>query len=303
MQQQQLAAKDDEIRELVTSDNKVIVDLSRYVETLEQQIADRDEQISDLTISSDTYFAERNSARDVWRRASKDRDELRQQLAAAQAEAMTFEEWYGTEDFEYDSELASAAWTKGAASRDAEVAELRDQLNTFHSAVEHVTEDGCTRRSVVAMPEGWAMVHKDRLHDLTVAEEQLSEARTIIKEKEGQRQNLMEAFRRQGDSAQEEICRLRKQEALLRDACMPLVLHRHTTNDAEYRAVEQALATTDDLSGYILCEKEPVVWMQSDHLSKFIHHACGSQASLVRCSDHQLMPDFQPLYRAKEPKP
>ncbi len=82
---QQLAAKDDEIQKLVTSDNKVIVDLSRYVETLEQQIADRDEQISDLTISSDTYFAERNSARDVWRRASKDRDELRQQLTAALA--------------------------------------------------------------------------------------------------------------------------------------------------------------------------------------------------------------------------
>ena len=36
--QQQLAAKDDEIRDLVTSDNKVIVDLSKYVETLEQKI-------------------------------------------------------------------------------------------------------------------------------------------------------------------------------------------------------------------------------------------------------------------------
>ena len=55
-----------------------------------------------------------------------------------------------------------------------EIAELRKQLATFHSAVEHVTEDGCTRRSVVAMPEGWAMVHKDRLHDLELAEEQLA---------------------------------------------------------------------------------------------------------------------------------
>ena len=149
---------------------------------LRQQLADRDEQISDLTISSDTYFAERNSARDVWRRASKDRDELRQQLAM------------------------------------------------FKSAVEHVTEDGCLRRSFVAMPEGWAMVHKDRLHALELAEEQL--------------------------------------------------------------------AATDGLDQYILCEKEPVVWMQSDHLSRFVHHACGAQSALVRCSDHQLMPDFQPLYRA-----
>ncbi len=58
------------------------------IESLRQQLAERDEQISDLTISSDTYFAERNSARDVWRRASKDRDELRQQLAEAQADAI-----------------------------------------------------------------------------------------------------------------------------------------------------------------------------------------------------------------------
>ena len=49
-------------------------------------------------------------------------------------------------------------------------AQLQTQLATFHSAVEHVTEDGCTRRSFVAMPEGWAMVHKDRLHALELAE-------------------------------------------------------------------------------------------------------------------------------------
>lgn len=40
---EQLAAKDDEIRELVTSDNKVVADLSRYVETLEQKIADKND--------------------------------------------------------------------------------------------------------------------------------------------------------------------------------------------------------------------------------------------------------------------
>ena len=60
--------------------------LQQEVRELRQQLADRDEQISDLTISSDTYFAERNSARDVWRMASKDRDELRQQLDAKEAE-------------------------------------------------------------------------------------------------------------------------------------------------------------------------------------------------------------------------
>ena len=78
--QMQEAAKDLE-RQLSIRDAEIA--------ELRQQLADRDEQISDLTISSDTYFAERNSARDVWRRASKDRDELRQQLAAAQDDAST----------------------------------------------------------------------------------------------------------------------------------------------------------------------------------------------------------------------
>ena len=43
---EQLAAKDDEIRELVTSDNKVIVDLSQYAETLEQQLAEHKMQMT-----------------------------------------------------------------------------------------------------------------------------------------------------------------------------------------------------------------------------------------------------------------
>ena len=164
------------------------------------------------------------------------------------------------------------------ADMTAERDELREQLAAFHSAVEHVTENGCTRRSVVAMPEGWATVHKDRLHGLELAEEQLSERE--------------------------------KQAVLLRDAlddlasCMQGVIEGDYTPDSfTLQPANTALAATDGLSGYILCEKEPVVWMQSDHLSKFIHHACGAQAALVRCSDHQLMPDFQPLYCAKEPKP
>ncbi len=81
-----------EIDELADALNGRDIDIDRItaeVAALRQQLADRDEQISDLTISSDTYFAERNSARDVWRRASKDRDELRQQLAEAQADSST----------------------------------------------------------------------------------------------------------------------------------------------------------------------------------------------------------------------
>ena len=80
---------------------------------------------------------------------------------------------------EKDDYWFDLGYESGKSSRDAEIAALRQQLSTFHSAVEHVTEDGCTRRSVVAMPEGWAMVHKDRLHDLELAEEQLATTEPI----------------------------------------------------------------------------------------------------------------------------
>jgi len=41
---------------------------------------------------------------------------------------------------------------------------------------------------------------------------------------------------------------------------------------------------------------EPVAWMQSDHLHKLQAKHCGSQSMLARCSDHQLMADYKPLY-------
>ena len=43
-------------------------------------------------------------------------------------------------------------------------------------------------------------------------------------------------------------------------------------------------------------QQEPVAWMQSTHLSSFKNRLCGSQSSYVHCSDHQLHPDFKPLY-------
>ena len=84
-----------------------------------------------------------------------------------------------------DGELVDELQDRGFTvtwGRDAEIAELRKQLAAFRSAAEHVTEDGCTRRSVVAMPEWWAMVHKDRLHDLELAEEQLADVRNQVLE-------------------------------------------------------------------------------------------------------------------------
>jgi chromosome segregation ATPase len=94
------------------------------IKSLRQQLADRDEQISDLTISSDTYFAERNSARDVWRRASKDRDELRQQLT--------------------ESENLRAGIEMGMDCANAEVVRLREQVaerNAELKRINHALND------------------------------------------------------------------------------------------------------------------------------------------------------------------
>jgi hypothetical protein len=48
---------------------------------------------------------------------------------------------------------------------------------------------------------------------------------------------------------------------------------------------------------------EPVAWMQSDHLSKLRNKDCGSDSMLARCSNHQLMDDYQPLYLAPPAEP
>lgn len=69
--------------------------------------------------------------------------------------------------------------------------------------------------------------------------------------------------------------------------------------DRYRQEAREALAIQPDDSALRAWIGEPVVWMQSDHLSKFVNHACGSQSGLVRCSDHQLMSDFKPLYAPK----
>jgi len=50
------------------------------------------------------------------------------------------------------------------------IKELEANLNTFTNAVDHVTADGVTRRAF-STSEGWAMIHKDRLHELECIEE------------------------------------------------------------------------------------------------------------------------------------
>lgn len=81
---------------------------------------------------------------------------------------------------------------------------------------------------------------------------------------------------------------LQKVRDALAVATTPLAKDRQTVI-AAVRILDAALAAEP---------QQPAVWMQSNHLTAFISHACGSDSMLARCSDHQLMPDYQPLFTA-----
>jgi len=61
------------------------------------------------------------------------------------------------------------------------VADLRAELAQFQNAVEHVTENGKTTRSV-SHSDKWAIVHSERLSDLECAEEKLALIRKAAKD-------------------------------------------------------------------------------------------------------------------------
>jgi chromosome segregation ATPase len=145
---------------------------------LRQQLADRDEQISDLTISSDTYFAERNSARDVWRRASKDRDELRQQLAASEQDRqdqidLTIERAEEVKQLrqqldERDAE-AGTAWAQAhrlALELECLIMDTKDNAvvsKWWDSAFEAIEEYSKLKPGAAEDAEAWAKMRKVRI--------------------------------------------------------------------------------------------------------------------------------------------
>lgn len=93
----------------------------------------------------------------------------------------------------------------------------------------------------------------------------------------------------------------RLQGALLPDDVIELLdrLEAAEKSDAESLAMyRRARDERDALRAKIteMEQQEPVTWMQSTHLSSFKNRLCGSQSSYVHCSDHQLHPDFKPLY-------
>jgi hypothetical protein len=82
--------------------------------------------------------------------------------------------------------------------------------------------------------------------------------------------------------------------------------HHHTCNAAKHRlpcdcGYREALASTADLDGLILCEKEPVAWQS--------YHSRAMPELSVEFDEPELVMSFnddvvwkKPLYRAWEPK-
>jgi hypothetical protein len=65
---------------------------------------------------------------------------------------------------------------------------------------------------------------------------------------------------------------------------------------AVYKAMVEAAPKHDKNIEMIQNQQKPVVWMQSNHLDKFIHNACGADSMFAKCSVRQLQPDYKPLY-------
>lgn len=99
-------------------------------------------------------------------RAADEIENLQQDIATAEAKIKERDDWIDDD-------------AKNLSDNEHEIRRLNDrvsaleaELNCFHQAVSHVTENGKTTRSF-STGEWWAMVHKDRLSDLEIAEEQL----------------------------------------------------------------------------------------------------------------------------------
>lgn len=88
---------------------------------------------------------------------------------------------------------------------------------------------------------------------------------------------------------------LEKQVVMLRDALAKLAIHEVYESDVADFASE-ALAATDDLSGYILCEREPVGHGLFDTDGKC--YTIGQHRSSMHVDGKAFK--SEPLYRAKE---
>lgn len=99
--------------------------------------------------------------------------QLRQQLAEKDAEIEHLKEESRLPVKYYQPDGKGPIYAVCGASSINFTEYLLNELAVFNSAVEHVTEEGKTKRSF-SVSEGWAMVHKERLIDLECAEEQLS---------------------------------------------------------------------------------------------------------------------------------
>lgn len=99
--------------------------------------------------------------------------------------------------------------------------------------------------------------------------------------------------------AKHEIETLRQQVSLLR-SCLKRWAFTHSKDECDHMEVAEALAATDDLSGYILCEREPIAWKcEQEHFDSMGGISTEYMSHKIECVDRS---HWVPLYAATAPK-
>jgi hypothetical protein len=139
-----------------------------------------------------------------------------------------------------------------------ENAAMRKQLAAFQSAAEHVTEDGCTRRSFVAS-EGWAMIHKDRLAELENAEERLAAAHKSIRRVNSQAEEFERKFYLESDRAEKQEQQLAAALAAckVKDEALIFIYDNARDPFTSEKVLRKALAIQPDDSALLAWLGEP----------------------------------------------
>jgi len=176
-----------------------------------------------------------------------------------------------------------------------DVLAMRQQLNRFLSAVEHVTADGNTHHTV-STSEGWAMVHRERLRDLELNEEELTACEKELAEAEKATKlcyacntALDEAndalYQRQGKPTYEQLEKQLLQTRALNIDPKPVELYPCGFNDLRSFIVRDGAWLIRSLH-----EGEPISTEQRNAVMHMISRAQDMAVLLAR----------QPLYKVKE---
>jgi hypothetical protein len=103
---------------------------------------------------------------------------------------------------------------------------------------------------------------------------------------------------KENDELKQQLAEREKQIAMLRDAILAVCCDPEGTvcirgSDGDREVLQKALAATDNLSGLILCDVEPVSWISQEYFTAFSKQG-------FQVATHKISPSLVPLYKAKK---